>query len=426
VTTDATTRHCPFRHERALDPDPLLRELRDESPVSRITMPYGTGWAWLVTRYEDVRAVVSDHRFSRALGVGRDLPRLTPEPIAQPDAINLMDPPEHTRLRRLLAHGFTAARIARMTPGIQATVDRLVEGVAAHGAPADFAALVAARLPLETICEILAIPLADRPRLRARVVTLMSTDRGAPATRAAKAELRGYFRDLVIRRRAQPGDDLLSALVTAHEATEHKDAEPTDTGHEATEHEDTAHEDTEPPGVDELAMMAMILTISGHDTSTYQLSNILYTLLTHPRQLAVLRARPSLLEPAVEELLRFIPFRQGVGIARVATRDVELGGVTIRAGDAVHVSYLAANRDPAVFPDPDELDVTRRQPAAHLTFGHGTHYCAGAALARVELRLAIEAMLDRFPDLRLAVPPDQVPWHAGSIWRYPERLPIAW
>ncbi|MDT3438977.1 MULTISPECIES: cytochrome P450 [unclassified Pseudofrankia] len=402
-TTKATDRrvvHCPFNHPTALEFDPLLRRLREEAPIARITMPYGEGWAWLVTRYDDVRAVVSDQRFSRAAGIGRDLPRMTPEPIAQTEAINLMDPPAHTRLRRLVAHGFAAAQVERMTPKIHTIVDRLVDGIAAHGAPADFTQLFAARLPMAAICEVLAIPEADRPRIRQLAVALMSTDGGARSTRDAKADLRTYFLDLAAKRRERPGDDLISTLAAARDGDELL-------------------------GLTELAVLAMVLTITGHDTSTYQLSNILYTLLTHPEQLALLRSRPALLEPALEELLRFIPFRQGVGIARVATEDVELGGVTIRAGDVVHVSYLAANRDPRMFPSPDELDLERRHPT-HMTFGHGTHYCAGAALARMELRIAFETLLARFPGLRLAVPGEEVPWHTGSIWRYPERLPIAW
>jgi cytochrome P450 len=399
--TQPRARHCPFGHLEALEFDPVLRQLRDEEPVTRISMSHGQGWAWLVTRYDDVRTVVTDHRFSRAAGIGRDLPRMTPEPIAQAEAVNLMDPPAHTRLRRLVAQGFTAAQIERMTPKIRAVVARLLDDISAHGAPADFARLFAARLPLTTICEIMAIPDGDQRRLRDLVVTLMSTGAGPGPTREAKAALRAYFLELAARRRARPGDDLISTLALARDGDELL-------------------------GDTELAVMSMVLTISGHDTSTYQLSNILYTLLTHPEQLALLRARPSLLEPAVEELLRFIPFRRGVGIARIATEDIELGGVTIRAGDAVHVSYLAANRDPDVFQNPDELDLQRYRPSTHLTFGHGTHYCAGASLARAELRVSLEAVLARFPALRLAVPPEEVPWHAGSIWRYPERLPIAW
>lgn len=399
MDTETRVYQCPFDHNEALEFDPLLRQLRTEAPVARIRMPHGDGHAWLVTRYEDVRTVVTDHRFSRAAGIGRDLPRMTPEPIAQSEAINLMDPPEHTRLRKLVAKGFTAGQVERMTPKVTAIVDRLIDEMAAEGPPVDFTRTFASRLPLTTICEVLDIPPDDQPRIRQLAMALMST-RSGQSTREAKAALRAYFLDLAAERRANPGDDLVSAIAVAREGDELLDTT-------------------------EVGIMAMVLTITGHDTSTYQLSNILYTLLTHPEQLALLRSRPDLMEQALEELLRFIPFRRGVGIARVATEDVVLSGVTIRSGDVVHVSYLAANRDPEVFERPDELNI-ERPVAMHMTFGHGTHYCIGANLARAELRIAIDSLLTRFPELRLAVPAEQVPWHFGSIWRYPEELPITW
>ncbi|CAO5192593.1 Biflaviolin synthase CYP158A2 [Frankia sp. AiPs1] len=392
--------HCPFDQGDALEPDPLLERLRDERPITRITMQYGVGWAWLVTRYDDVRRVVSDPRFSRAAGVGRDLPRMTPEPIAQPDAINLLDPPDLTRLRHLAAQALTAGQVARMTPAIQSIVDGLLDELAAAGPPAEFTRQFAARLPLDTICELMAIAPHDRPRIRRWVLDIMSTRSGADTSRAAKAALRAHFDELAARRRRDPGEDLISLLATARDGED-------------------ALDDTE------LAMMAQVLTVSGHDTSTYQLSNILYTLLTRPDALARVRARPELLDRALEELLRQIPFRRGVGIARIARADVELGGVTIRAGEAVHVSYLAANRDPEVFDRPGELDLDR-PPTTNLTFGHGTHFCLGANLARAMLRLAVASLLHRLPALRLAVPAAEIPWHTGSIWRYPERLPITW
>jgi cytochrome P450 len=420
--------HCPFDYARALEFDPSLRRLREESPVARITLPYGRGWAWLVTRYDDVRAVVTDTRFSRAAGIGRDLPRITPEPIAQTEAIQLMDPPAHTRVRRIAAQGFTTARIRRLTPTIRAITHGLADDLAAHGSPADFTQLFAAPLPLAVTCELFAIPESDRPAIRRLVIRLMSTDQGEESTRAAKTDLRTYFLDLAARRRAQPGDDLISALATARDLHENHDGTSTSTsatGDGDGDGDASGDGDGDRLNLTELAVLALQLVVGSHDSTTYQLSNILYTLLTHTDQLAALRSRPDRLEPALEELLRFIPFRQGVGIARIATEDVDLDGVTIRAGDAVHVSYLAANRDPRAFGYADDLDLTRPRPA-HLTFGHGTHYCPGAALARAELRIAFETLLARFPTLRLAVLPADIPWHTGSIWRYPEHLPLTW
>lgn len=393
--------HCPFDFAEGLEFDPLLRQLMTEAPIARISMSYGSGTAWLVTRYEDVRTVTTDRRFSRAAVAGRDFPRMTPEPIVQSESINLLDPPASNRLRRLVSQAFTAPRVASMRTATQRIVDELFDEMAAHGSPADLVKHLSSQLPLTTICEVLDIPAADRTELRRRVVAMANTTAETKELAVrAKAELRAYFADLTRRRRESPGEDLISSLATARDG------------------DDVL-------GADELTVMAMVLLMTGHDTSTYQLSNLTYTLLTHPDQLAKLRARPELLPQAVEELLRFIPFRKGVGIPRVATEDVELGGVTIRAGEAVHVSYLAANRDPARFERPDELDIER--PASpHMTFGWGAHHCIGAPLALMEIQVAIGTMLRRFPQLRLAVPAEEVRWNQESIWRYPHELPVAW
>ncbi|WP_234313848.1 cytochrome P450 [Streptomyces sp. NBRC 109706] len=396
-----TVYHCPFDFAEGLAFDPSLRRLMTEAPVARITMPYGEGTAWLVTRYEDVRLVTTDRRFSRAAVAGRNFPRMTPEPIVQSESINLLDPPVSSRLRRLVAQAFTAPKVERMKPATQRIVDGLLDEMADHGPPADLVAHLSTRLPLTTICEVLDIPEDDRPELRRRAMAMMAI---GPSTREtaiqAKAELRGYFQELTQRRRAEPGDDLISSLATARDGDERL-------------------------GPDELAVMAMVLMMTGHDTSTYQLSNITYTLLTQEEQLAKLRAHPEKLPDALEELLRFIPFRKGVGIPRIALEDVRIGDVTIRANDTVHVSYLAANRDPERFERPDELDLDRA-PTPHMTFGWGAHHCIGSPLAVMELQLAIGTLLARFPRLRLAVPAEDVRWNDESIWRYPYELPVAW
>nr|WP_240150846.1 cytochrome P450 [Streptomyces sp. SID7805] len=381
--------------------DPLLAQLLNEAPIARIRMPHGEGEAWLVTRYEDVRFVTTDRRFSRAAGIGRDLPRMTPAPIAQVEAINLMDPPEHNRLRRLVAMGFTNRQVERQRSTTRRVVDGFLDEMTEHGAPADLVQFLSSRLPLRTISELLDIPADDRAQLRSWAIAMMAV--GVPdrdAANAAKKGLREYFSELTAQRRRDPGDDLLSGLATARDGDELLDEK-------------------------ELAVLGMVLLVTGHDTTTYQLSNITHTLLTHPEQLAKLRNEPDLLPRALEELLRFIPFRQGVGIARVATEDVDIDGVPIRAGDVVHVSYLAANRDPQMYERPNELDLERGTPN-HMAFGYGTHHCLGSHLARMELQVAIGTLLNRFPDLRLAVPEDEIDWNTGSIWRYPTALPVAW
>ncbi|MFD7411799.1 cytochrome P450 [Kitasatospora purpeofusca] len=399
--SSASVWDCPFNHTDGLEFDPLLKRLLTEEPIARIRLPHGEGEAWLATRYEDVRVVTTDRRFSRAAGIGRDLPRMTPAPIAQVESINLMDPPAHNRLRRLVAQGFTNRQVERMRAHTQRVVDGYLDEMTEHGAPADLVSHLSARLPLTTICELLDIPTEDRTELRGHAVAMMAMGPNSGAGQVnAKTALRAYFAELTAARRRDPGEDLISALATARDGAELLDD-------------------------DELAVMAMVLLVTGHDTSTYELSNITYTLLTHPEQLAKLRAQPEMLPRALEELLRFIPFRQGVGIARVATEDVELGGVLIRAGEPVHVSYLAANRDPAVYERPDELDLDRGAPT-HMTFGYGTHHCLGSHLARMELQVAVGTLLNRFPGLRLAVPPEALDWRTGSIWRYPRTLPVAW
>ncbi|MGF1426777.1 cytochrome P450 [Kitasatospora sp. LaBMicrA B282] len=393
---------CPFRHDVALEPDPFLARMQAESPVARVRMPYGEGDCWLVTGYAEVRTVTADRRFSRAALIGRDFPRITPAPIAQPEAINLMDPPGLNRVRRLVTGAFTTVQVEALRPWTGRTVDALLDELAEHGPPGDVMACLADRLPLMTICQLLEIPEPDRPQLRGWATAMMSMRAADEATAvAARTSLRGYFDTLTAARRRSPGSDLISSLATARID-----------GKALTD--------------EELAVLAMLLVVTGHDTTTYDIGNVVYTLLTHPAQLAQVRASPDRLPQALEELLRHIPFRQGVGIPRVALVDVELGGRLIKAGDAVHVSYLTANRDPAVYPDPDVLDFDRPDPAPHLTFGHGSHHCLGSHLARMVLQVAVGTLLARFSELRLAVPAAEVAWNTASIWRYPLALPVAW
>ncbi|MFG2286512.1 cytochrome P450 [Streptomyces sp. NPDC048595] len=393
--------NCPFDYAEALEFDPTLKRLLTEEPVARIKLPYGEGEAWLVTRYDDVRTVTTDRRFSRHAIIGHDFPRMTPEPIVQDEAINVMDPPASSRLRSLVSKAFAPRQVERMRARTQRVVDELLDEMERHGSPADLMEHLASPLPLTTICEVLDIPEADRAQLRAHARTMMDVglDNKDNAVRA-KAEMREYFAELTAERRQNPGDDLISALATARDGDELLDER-------------------------ELTVMAMVLLITGQDTTTYEIGNLAYTLLTRPAELELVRSRPEMLPQAMEEMLRFIPFRKGVGIPRVALEDVELSGVTIRAGDIVHVSYLTANRDGEKFERPDELDMERQGPS-HMTFGWGGHHCLGAPLAVTELEVALSALLKRFPELRLAKPADEVPWNKTSIWRYPVELPVTW
>ncbi|MCK7628076.1 cytochrome P450 [Streptomyces sp. RS10V-4] len=399
--TENTVWNCPFDYAEALEFDPTLRRIMTEEPVARIRLPYGEGEAWLVTRYEDVRTVTTDRRFSRHAIVGRDFPRMTPEPIVQDEAINVMDPPANSRLRSLVSKAFAPKQVERMRTRTQHVVDELLDRMVEDGAPGDLMENLASPLPLTTICEVLDIPEDERAQLRHYARTMMNTslDNKDNAIRA-KAEMREYFTELTARRRQDPGEDLISALATARVGDEVLDEK-------------------------ELTVMAMVLLITGQDTTTYEIANLSYTLLTRPKELAMLRQHPEALPQAIEEMLRFIPFRKGVGIPRVALEDVELSGVTIRAGDIVHVSYLTANRDGEKFDRPDELDFSR-EGTSHMTFGWGGHHCLGAPLAITELQSALGTLLRRFPELRLAKPAEEIRWNTTSIWRYPLALPVVW
>ncbi|MFG3113551.1 MULTISPECIES: cytochrome P450 [unclassified Streptomyces] len=398
---DSTVWNCPFDYAEALEFDPTLKRLLTEEPVARIQLPHGEGWAWLVTRYEDVRTVTTDRRFSRHAVVGRDFPRMTPEPIVQDEAINVMDPPASSRLRSLVSKAFAPRHVERMRERTHHVVDDLLTRMAEHGPPADLMEHLAGPLPLITICEVLDIPEGDQAQLRAHARTMMNlrVDNKDNAVRS-KAEMREYFRKLTAERRRNPGDDLISVLATARDGDEML-------------------------GEQELTVMAMVLLITGQDTTTYEIANLSCLMLSRPEVLARVRSRPDLLPQAIQEMLRFIPFRKGVGIPRVALEDVELSGVTIRAGDIVHVSYLTANRDGSRFDRPDELDLDREGPN-HMTFGWGGHHCLGAPLAITELEVALGSLLERFPELALAKPPEEIRWNQNSIWRYPLELPVVW
>ncbi|MDX2648637.1 cytochrome P450 [Streptomyces sp. PA03-1a] len=401
MESGSSAHNCPFDFAEALEFDPQLKRFMENEQISRIKLPHGEGEAWLVTRYEDVRTVTTDRRFSRAAVVGKDFPRMTPEPIVQDEAINVMDPPDSSRLRSLVSKGFTPRNVEHMRPSIERVVTELLDGMEESGSPADLVEHLAAPLPLAAICEVLDIPDEDSWELRGHARTMMdfSPDNRDNAVHS-KAYLREYFTKLTAERRARPGDDLVSVLATARDGDEILNDK-------------------------ELAVMAMVLLITGQDTTSNEIGNIAYTLLTRPRELAMLREQPDRIPQAIEEMLRYIPFRKGVGIPRIAVEDVEMGGVLIRAGDVVHVSYLTANRDPEKFDRPDELDLDRAG-TPHMTFGWGGHHCLGAPLATMELQVAFRELLRRFPDLRLAKPADEVRWSATSIWRYPVALHVAW
>ncbi|MFL4902053.1 cytochrome P450 [Streptomyces sp. MMS24-I2-30] len=402
MTGNDETATCPFDYSEALDFDPVLGELMDRAAPVRIRLPYGDGDAWLITGFDGVKQVTTDQRFSRAGIVGRDYPRMTPEPIISPESINVMDPPQSSRVRHLASQAFTPQQVEKMRPRIVRLADLLLDDMENQGPPADLAKHLSDPLPQHTVLDLLGIERAEWPRIQKSVHQLLVVGEGNKEAAAnAKAELTAYFAELVRQRRATPGTDIISLMAAARE--------------EGEEQLDDR----------ELAVMTLVLALSGQDTATCQISDITYLLLTRPELMEHVRSRPEKLTDTLHELLRYIPFRKGVGIPRVALEDVELDGAQIRAGDYVHVSYLTANREPERYPKPHEIDVERSN-APHMTFGWGGHRCIAMPLAMAELEVAIGRLVERFPRLRLAVSPEEVQWDKATIRRFPLELPVTW
>ncbi|MER7179974.1 cytochrome P450 [Streptomyces hyaluromycini] len=392
---------CPFGFSKALDFDPTLAGFMERNSLGTIRLPYGESDAWLVTSFESVQQVTTDPRFSRAEIIEYDYPRLTAEPIVSPESINVMDPPHSSRIRHLATQAFTPRQVDRMRGRIGLLTDRLLDEMEDAGQPADLVRYLSDPLPQHTILDLLGIDRAEWPRMQEQVQRLLVVGAGnRDVARAAKEDLTGYFTELVAERRNNPGTDIISVLTEARDGTDQLDDR-------------------------ELAVLALTFTLSGQDTATCQISDIVYLLLTRPELAEYARAHRKDLTDFIHELLRYIPFRKGVGIPRVALEDVEMDGVVIRQGDFVHVSYLTANRDPDRYPDPHEI-VPDRPVAPHMTFGWGGHRCIAVPLAMAELEVALERLLDRFPTLRLAVRPEEVRWDTETIRRFPLELPVAW
>ncbi|MFB0620688.1 cytochrome P450 [Streptomyces sp. AGS-58] len=394
-------RFWPVDDLPALDPDPFLDEVLREEPVTRIRLPYGEGHAWLVTRYEDIRFVTSDPRFSREQVVGRDVTSMRPAPVASQTAgLQYIDPPRHTRLRRVVARAFTGRSMQRLRPLAERRAAELLDGMERAGAPADLMEHLHGPFPIAVIRDFLGVEEKDWHRWAETGEALLSAgaeskERAAQVARANRARIA----ELLRHRRAEPREDLAGVLAQAVTAGEITD--------------------------DEAISLATAVQVSGGHAVRNNTGSMMYALLTHPGHLDRLRREPELLARAVDELFRYVPHRNGVGIPRVAVEDVTVGGQLIRAGDVVYNAYVAANRDPEVFPDPDALDFDREN-RAHLAFGHGPHHCLAAVMARMEAEVVIGAVLTRFPGIRLAVPPQEVEFQRQGLIRGPRTLPVTW
>ncbi|MEV5594463.1 cytochrome P450 [Streptomyces sp. NPDC052496] len=384
------------------DPYPLLAALRERGPVQRVRSgPHGA--TWLVTGWAEARTAMAEPRLSKdTTRYFADKPSTRDLAPAVSATMLATDPPDHTRLRRLAVKAFTPAAVARLEPRIAETADALLERMAARGGTADLVEDFAVPLPIEVISDLLGVPRADRAALRRWSNDLFAA--GAPDTiDAASHAISDYMTELIAGKRAAaaggsggPDPDLLSGLIAAR-----------DEGDQLSEFE--------------LVSLAVLLVVAGHETTTSLIGNGALALLRDDALRTRLRQDPALVPDAVEELLRHdSPITTAT--FRYAAEPLTLGGAEIAAGDVVLVSPGAANRDPARFADPDTLALGRS--AGHLSFGHGPHHCLGAPLARLEGRIAFQALLTRFPDLRLAVPPAELQWRHTRLMRGLAHLPV--
>ncbi|HTS96314.1 MAG TPA: cytochrome P450 [Streptosporangiaceae bacterium] len=365
----------------------------------KVEMPDGST-GWLVSGYNEVRQMLVDQHFSRARAVAPGRALQGTEVFAA-GSINGMDPPEHTRIRRLVASAFTARRVEAMRPRVASIVGELIDGLLDQPQPADFVARFSLPLPVQVICEMLGIPAEDMEQFHAwSDVILGDWQQDSDEIMTALVDLYGYFAGLIEVKRVQPADDLMTALIAARD-------------------------DADRLSEEELTTLGCTLLIGGHETTANQINLSLLLLLDNPSELEKLRADSGLIPGAVEELMRYVRLGGGLPPARMTTEDVELGGLTIPAGEVVLPLFATANRDPSVFSDPDRFDVSRG-PASHMAFGAGVHHCLGAQLARLELQEAFRGLLVRVPGIRLAVPATELRFKQGMAIHSLQELPVRW
>ncbi|MFG3015847.1 cytochrome P450 [Streptomyces cinerochromogenes] len=387
VTTLPTERRpgCPF------DPPAELLDARRHGPISRYTHPGGKP-GWMITGYDLVRSVLADPRFSSR----KELLNVVDFeiPPAPPGEFLLMDEPQHSRYRKPLVGKFTVRRMRLLTERIEQVTADCLDAMEKAGPPTDLVTAFAKPVPTVVICELLGVPYEDRGSFQEQIDTFMGGEASDEELIAAYTATQEYLAGLVAAKRANPTDDVLSELT---------DSDLTD---------------------EELKGISLLLLSAGFDTTANMLALGTFALLQNPAQLAALRADPALTDQAVEELLRYLSVAKTFW--RTALEDVELGGQTIEAGTTVVLSYHTANRDPERFTDPHVLDL-RRPYDGHLAFSHGIHQCLGQQLARIEMRVAFRALVDRFPALRLAVPAEEVVLRPETADIFGVKsLPVTW
>jgi cytochrome P450 len=390
------------------NPYAYFTKMREEGPVTPVVLPHGEQ-VWLVTRYADVRAALADPRLHKDWATHLTAPDWVPDEVIGYLSVHMLnsDPPNHTRLRKLVSKAFTARRVAGLRPRVEAITASLLDALEARvRAGEDVVDLIEAfafPLPVTVICELLGVPAQDRDQFRQWSNAIVSDENEPGGFRAAGAAMFHYFTGLIAAKRTEltegtgPADDMVSALIEARDSGD---------------------------SLDEREMIAMLflLLVAGHETTTNLVASGTLALLTNPAELDRLRADPSLLPGAVEELLRYVnPLNHATD--RFTLEPTEIGGVTIPARGWVVCATSAANRDPGRFPEPDRLDLGR-DAGGHVAFGHGIHYCLGAPLARLEGEIAFGALLSRFPALSLAADPATLRWRHSSLIHGLETLPV--
>jgi cytochrome P450 RapN len=396
-----SVRKYPFVEDGALEVDEAFRELQWGGPIP-IQLPFGPP-CWLATRYDDVRSVFVDKRFSRVKPPGTEAPRMWQSSETDPTMPLGMDPPEHIRLRRITSPVFSPKNIRSLADEFQGYVDDLLDGLEERGPGADFVELCAWDLPILVLTRMLGAPASDAERFRHWVESVTAFETPAEERTANTGHIVDYIGELIAARRARHHDDLLGMLVSAR-----------DEGDRLSEAE--------------LMSLVMSLVVGGFETTATQLGSTVYALMTHREQWAELVDGRADMHAALEELWRWIPgFRYGTMFVRWAKDDIEMsGGVIVRAGEAILPEQPVANRDEAVFDHGWELDFHRVDPRPHLALGFGEHLCMGIHLAKIQVELTVESLVRRFPTLELAIPADEVRWPAWTFMRTVESLPLTW
>jgi cytochrome P450 RapN len=392
----------PFAEPTRLDIDPRYAAIREQGIV-RIQLPYGEP-SWLITRAADARIAYDFRKFGRREGLTHAIPGLhNTEGIKIPSLLLNMDPPEHTRIRQLAAGAFSPDRIQALSDWAQSLTDDLLDDIEAHGPGADFIAMFAHKLPVLVLAGVLGIP-RDKAFEFKKWIDISSDSSTTPERKLeARDTTLDFVRELIAERREKPSDDLLSVLISAR-----------DEGDKLEE--------------DELVSLAMALWHGGFKTTLWQLGTTVFTLMTHPDQWRDIKENPDNMHAALNELWRWIPsFKPGRAFGFWAKEDVTFsGGQVVKQGEHVLIEFAVVNRDNSVWPDADTLDFHRVKPQQHFSFTGGAHVCVGQHLARLQVRLAVESLIRRFPGLELAIPGDEVQFDPDSFMRGILKLPLKW